>query len=65
MTEDALEQMLKLCRRIYREKQPRKLTALILDLNELIRRKVDELKNDQRQGEPRPNDEPKKSRAIH
>ena len=42
------DRMLVLCRRIYRESDPRKLALWITDLHKLIQRKVEELRDNHR-----------------
>lgn len=48
MTSEDRDHMLELCRRISREIESKRLALLITELNELIQRKVDELKGKQR-----------------
>jgi len=42
------DRMLVLCRRIYRESDPRKLALWITELHKLIQRKVEELRDNHR-----------------
>lgn len=44
MTPDDRDRMFELCRRIDREIDPRKLALWIADLNQLIQRKIEELR---------------------
>jgi hypothetical protein len=45
MTADDRERMLELCRRIARESDAKRLALWINELNEIIHRKIDELKD--------------------
>lgn len=45
MSPEDRERMIELCRRIHRETDPRKLALWIEDLNELIQRKIEDLKS--------------------
>jgi len=47
MTPEGRDQMLELCRLIHRETDISRLSRWILELNEMIRRKVQELKKKQ------------------
>jgi hypothetical protein len=44
MTLDNCEPIVKLCKRIYKETDPKRLGVLILDVNLILQRKVDELR---------------------
>jgi len=44
MTPQDRDQMMELCRRIERETDPKRLSLWIEDLNQIIRRRIDELK---------------------
>jgi hypothetical protein len=44
MNADDRDQMIELCRRIYRETDAKRLAVYALELNQFIQRKLDELK---------------------
>ena len=44
MTPQDRDHMMELCRRIYSEDDPKRLSLWIVELNQIIRRKLDELR---------------------